>query len=250
MYQRKWNNCRTPREEVKGVWRPRQKRSIFPSLSRKFPMKRLAIIVLVLASSATSLAGEIDFVEDFALAKDRTVPLGKLIPGTEDYFYYHALHYQNARQYDKVDALLKPWIKQHKYTARVREILNRQALLRYEKTPRASLEYIREQLGIQFNHRKDAVGERPDLPTMLDPKLIDRDTLTKRALKSHRNLGGFEHAALDWLIGEPLDADRRRHLLSRLTRPDYPNLAKLVVDDLDHKDSQGFGQTGRALWVI
>ncbi|HYW79952.1 MAG TPA: hypothetical protein VE890_10275, partial [Thermoguttaceae bacterium] len=38
-----------------------------------------------------------------------------------------------------------------------------------------------------------------------------------------------------------LNLDRRRHLLARLKRPDHPDLARLVVDDLVSKDSQGFG---------
>ncbi len=204
-------------------------------------MKRLATILLTLATAAASPAGEIGYVEDFSLATDRGAPLEQLIPGTEDHFYYHALHLQNNGQYDKVDELLKPWIKTHKYTARVREILNRQALLKYEKNRQASLEYIREQLGIQFNHQKEILGQKPDLPTALDQKRIARETLTGLALTRHRNLDGFEDTALDWLVGEELNAERRRHLLSRLTRPDYPNLAKLVVDDLNTKDSRGFG---------
>jgi len=204
-------------------------------------MKRLATILLTLAVAAPSMAGEIGYIEDFSLAEDRSVPLGQLIPGTEDHFYYHALHLQNNGQYDKVDELLKPWIKTHQYTARVREILNRQALLKYEKNSQASLEYIRQQLGIQFNHQKEVLGKKPDLPIALDQKLIARETLTKQALARYRNLDGFEEVALDWLVGEQLTPERRRHLLSKLRRPDYPNLAKLVVDDLNHKDSRGFG---------
>jgi len=36
-----------------------------------------------------SAARTSDYVEDFALCKDRTVALKQLIPGTEDYYYYH-----------------------------------------------------------------------------------------------------------------------------------------------------------------
>ena len=204
-------------------------------------MKRMATILLTLAVAAASPAAEIGYIEDFSLAEDRSVPLGQLIPGTEDHFYCHALHLQNNGQYGEVDELLKPWIKTHEYTARVREILNRQALLKYEKNPQASLEYIREQLGIQFNHQKEILGQKPDLPTALDQKQIARETLTARTFARYRNLDGFEDAALDWLVGKELTPDRRRHLLSRLPRPDYPNLAKLVVDDLNYKDSRGFG---------
>src|SRR3974377_1906191 len=52
--------------------------------------------------------GGIGFIEDFAPAKARTIPLRQLIPGTEDY-YFHALHYLNTVQFDKAEALTKPW---------------------------------------------------------------------------------------------------------------------------------------------
>ncbi|MCY2992052.1 MAG: hypothetical protein NTY19_29855 [Planctomycetota bacterium] len=38
--------------------------------------------------------------------------------------------------------------------------------------------------------------------------------------------------------------NRRRHLLERLQRPDYPQLPKLVVDDLNYQNSGGFGCFG------
>ena len=71
-------------------------------------MRRIvAIAALVLLISVSSRAGEIDFIEDFSLAPDRAVPLKQLIPGTEDYYYYHCLHFQNTEQFDKaVDFLL------------------------------------------------------------------------------------------------------------------------------------------------
>ena len=71
-------------------------------------MKRLATIFTALAVSAVSSAGEIGYIEDFSLADDRSVPLGQLIPGTEDYFYYHALHLQNNGQFGKVDLRTDP----------------------------------------------------------------------------------------------------------------------------------------------
>ena len=64
-----------------------------------------ALAGLVLASAGTmSLGGEIGYIEDFALATDRTAPLKKLIPGTQDYYYYNCLHYQNTEQFDKLQA--------------------------------------------------------------------------------------------------------------------------------------------------
>jgi hypothetical protein len=93
------------------------------------------IHVAVVASSLCGLVGvagtaqEITFLEDFALAKDRAEALKQLIPGTEDYYYYHSLHYQNLEQYAKVEPMLVAWIERHGRTPRVIEIENRQALL-------------------------------------------------------------------------------------------------------------------------
>ena len=60
-------------------------------------------------------------------------------------------------------------------------------------------------------------------------------------MRQYQNLQGFEDAALDWLVAVELKPELRRHLLQRLQRPDYPNLPKLVVDDLNHPNSGGFG---------
>src|SRR5439155_7320314 len=55
----------------------------------------------------SSRAADIGYVEDFALAKDRAVALKQLIPGTEDYYYYHALHALNSGQYDAVEGHIR-----------------------------------------------------------------------------------------------------------------------------------------------
>lgn len=202
---------------------------------------KLLVWAVFLVFPAAISAAEISYIEDFALARDRTVPLKQLIPGTEDYYYYHAIHYQNTEQFDKVEELLEAWIKRHKYTPRVHEIQNRQALLTYAKNPDKSLDFIRQQLNLTFDHQRELLDRKPNLPTSLDQKLISRAALLKEAYARHQNLKGFEAAALDWLVATELNADRRRHLLERLQRPDYPNLPKLVVDDLNHQHSRGFG---------
>ena len=73
-------------------------------------MLRRSCLVLVaclsVAVARSAGAEEIRYVEDFALAKDRAEALKQLIPGTEDYYYYHCLHYQHTEQFDKADELL------------------------------------------------------------------------------------------------------------------------------------------------
>lgn len=189
----------------------------------------------------TAVAEEIGYIEDFALATDRTVPLAQLIPGTEEFYYYHCLHYQNTRQLDRVEPLLQAWIHRHQVTPRVREIQNRQALLTFSSQPDQTLEYLQRVLNIRFSHQRETLGPRPDLPSQLDPGLLERDRLAEEALRSHENLDGFEDAALGWLLRTELPPERVRHLLQRLTRPDYPELVPLVVADLNRVDSGGFG---------
>ncbi|MDX1963407.1 MAG: hypothetical protein SFX18_09655 [Pirellulales bacterium] len=193
--------------------------------------------------SGTARAGEIGWLESFSLGPDRAAALKQLIPGTEDYFYYHCLHYQSQELFDKVDELLAAWVKQHNWTPRAIEIQNRQALLNYKKNPQAALDLIRQRLNLQFNHQRELLNQKPQLPTALDPKSISRDTLRALALQQFSNtLEGFEDSALEWLATDELNPDQRRQLLARLSRPDYPDLAKMVVDDLNHRDSGGFGQ--------
>jgi hypothetical protein len=206
-------------------------------------MKCLAALTagLLLAITIATEAAEIGYVEDFVLARDRQEALKLLIPGSEAYYYYHSIHLQNTEQFDQVEELLKAWIKRYKYTPRVREIQNRQALLTYEKNPQESLEFIRRQLNIEFNHQRENLGQKPNLPTAFDQALISRQRLTQIAKQRHKDLSGFEDAALDWLVGSDLNPDRRRHLLGRLQRPDYSNLAELVVNDLKHRYSKPFG---------
>ena len=58
-------------------------------------MRYLIGIAVLAAVATTGLAGTIGFLEDFSLAPDRAKPLADLVPGTHDYFYYHALHQLN-----------------------------------------------------------------------------------------------------------------------------------------------------------
>ena len=83
----------------------------------------------------TSRAADVGYAEDFALAGDRPAALARLIPGTEDYYYYHALHYLHTEQFDKAEALVRPWVERYGQTPRLTEIQTRHALLTYERNP-------------------------------------------------------------------------------------------------------------------
>ena len=92
--------------------------------------------------SASGRAGEIGFVEEFALAEDREAVLARLVPGTEESFYFQALHRLNTERYAEIEPILAEWVKAHGETARVWEIRSRRALLTYAQDPQGSIGHI------------------------------------------------------------------------------------------------------------
>jgi hypothetical protein len=60
-------------------------------------MKLRLLLPLVIATASFARGdNEVGFIERFALAADREKVLTELVPGTEDYYFFHALHYQNT----------------------------------------------------------------------------------------------------------------------------------------------------------
>ncbi len=190
-------------------------------------------------------AGEIGFVEDFVFAPERSVALAQLIPGTEEFYYYHALDHLAHERFEKLQDLLTPWVQRHGETARVWQIRTRLALLTYPRNPQASLEHLQRRLKLSFPHQREDPTAEPNLPTQLDQALISRKAGLERANAADPDhLNQYEDSALDWLTSSDLTPDRRRELLSRLTRPDVPGVVKLIAADLDHAKSGGFGSLG------
>ena len=205
-------------------------------------MLRVSLLGLgMIMSASAALAADLSFIERFALAANREDVLKELIPGTEDYYYFHCLHYQNQKQFDRVDELLTRWIARHKETALAREILYRQAALTYDESPEKTLQFLKDRLKLRFAHQADTPDSRPDLPEQLDQALISFDRLRDRAMRQHRDLDGFSDAALRRVAAMNLDANRLRDLLQRLERPDVDGLPKLIVTDLRNQGSRGFG---------
>ena len=59
----------------------------------------------------TAVAQDTNLLEEFVRSPDREVVLKKLVPGTQEYYFLHSLHYQNTQQLDKVDETLAAWEK-------------------------------------------------------------------------------------------------------------------------------------------
>lgn len=191
--------------------------------------------MLCFLSTLPLAANEVGFLEDFSISPDRSRVLTQLIPGTEDYYYYHCLYHLNRGEYEKLNAYIGPWKTRIGQTARLNEIETRAALLSYDRNPQATLRYIQQKMNLGFHHQRVILGAKPDLPTGLDQKLISREKLLGDSLARWGYLENFEDSALEWLAGENLNSSRKRVLLQRITRPDYPNLVSMIYDDITDK---------------
>ena len=186
-------------------------------------------------------AGEIQFVEQFVLAADRSEAIEQLIPGTDDYYFYQSLHLQQTQQFKEVEKLLKQWQQRHGRTTNLLEIQHRQMILTYSQNPKKTLDYLIRELGPNLTHQQEQLESKPKLPSKLDPTKISYEAFKKEAFRRHRDLDGFTRRALDAIRAEDLDSRRRRHLLSRLDRPTHRQLVEMILADLKQKDSRGFG---------
>jgi hypothetical protein len=183
---------------------------------------------------------EIGFVEKFALAQDRTEALRELIPGTEDYYFYHALHFQNTTQKKELASILDEWRGRAPESPLLREIQHREALINYETDPQATLVYLKRTLEVEFNHAQQIPNAKPDLPTTLDQQLITQAAFLAQHGKS---LEGLRTGALETLLRNnvPLSIAQLRQLLNGLKRPDIPGLTEAILKELADDQSGGFG---------
>ncbi|MEM9413168.1 MAG: hypothetical protein AAGA30_18815, partial [Planctomycetota bacterium] len=207
-------------------------------------MNRSIFLLMILSFSwccSVTCGQEIGFVEQYALAGDREKVLNQLVPGTEDYYYFHSLFHQSRNEFGKVDQLLKDWRKRIGRTSRFNIIRNRQAFLRYSEDPAVTYQYLVDELKLDFSHQRRIPIAEKQLPSTLDPMLISTKRLIEKARKRYRDTQGIERSGLGLLDVSQLDRTELRHLLSRLEYPDFPGLAQAVVKDLQEKNSGGFG---------
>ena len=208
---------------------------------------RRVLLVSTCAAAAFSSAlaqQEIGFIEAFALAKNREDVLKQLIPGTEEYYYFHALHYQNTRQGEELGTIMVQWHKRFPNSNLRKQIQNREALINFQDDPKASIEHIRKSLGLQFNHQQEGKAKAREFATVLDQGEVSWERFLADALRGKSNLQNLNANEFFTLLknGHKLTGPQRRDLLSRADNPDLPKLVDLIIDDLKSKESRGFGE--------
>lgn len=211
------------------------------------PVRRWAIVEVIVAlaligSLSANDSGALDFREKYALSTDRAQTLSELIPGSEDYFYYHCLHAQQTGKLERARTLLTEWASRHPRGERHDRLDLRQTLLEYETRPEETLARLRLELAPSYGHARRTPDSTPQYPTRIDPEALLLDRWIDDALDSGADgLERFSDSGLLLLAERPLDATQNRELLTRLDSPDYPSLASRVVADLSTSRSAGFG---------
>jgi len=202
----------------------------------------LAALAVALATSFTTGAAELTFLERFSLAEDREAVLRDLVPGTEDYFYFHALHYQTTGQQDQFEALRTEWKARLGGSDRFEELSNRQSLLDFEARPDRAYPELRRRLGLNFNQQRRIDGQQTHLPSRLDPASVNSSAFEKEAFASS-DLSGFKPTGIERLVPrwKELKEDQRRDLLKRLVWPEVPGALDLVEWELKSQRTGGFG---------
>jgi hypothetical protein len=207
-------------------------------------MKLRLLLPLVLAAASLARGdNEVGFIERFALAPDREKVLTELVPGTEDYYFFHALHYQNTRQAPKLASVLDGWKKRYPGSEQRKIIENREALLVYDADPQRTLEFLKRFFNLQFNHVQDRRDQKPDLPSELEQARIGRDAFRKIALVDD-DLSKCNDEELAQLVIDKvaLRPAQRRVLLARISRPNVPGLVELIAEDLKTPENRSFGE--------
>ncbi len=208
---------------------------------RRFWITAAVASVLFGSSGLHAKAQQVGFLEKFALAEDRTKVLQELIPGSEDYFYYHCLHYQNAGQLAEAEAILQQWSASITNHTNFQQMFTRQRLLRYTNQPQEALDYLRNNLGLQLDHAPPQADRAKDLSTSLDPKILDQNRLIDENIAADPGLSNISDRGLLTLLDRNLSIDQVRVVLQRVTRVDIPGLMKLIETEFRTVDSRGWG---------
>lgn len=152
----------------------------------KIALTCLLFSIVLLENGGRLAMGEpIGWMERFALADDRQGILEELIPGSEEYFFFHCLHYQTSGQLELAEATIRDWLVLHKgrETDSITAMIDRQRLLTYGDSPQQTIDHLIRRLNIKLDHAPPATRNERRHPSRFDSKRIDIDRLVKDALR-------------------------------------------------------------------
>ncbi len=132
---------------------------------------------LTLAQDSGSAGEPIGFIEAWVLSDDRATTLAQLVPGTEDYYFFHALHYQQTGQGEKFKSIMKVWGQSEDENdpfgpSQYKMLKNRAIILDYQNNPEESIKKLTKLLKLKLDHQRPIPPEDAQIPSTLDAALI------------------------------------------------------------------------------
>lgn len=208
-----------------------------------YPKYRITLACLFLLLAALNygerpiMAEPISWMERYALSADRETALEELIPGSDDYFFYHCLYYQTSGQLERSESFLRDWLARHRgvETSAIVAMTDRQRLLTYQDSPQRTIDYLVNRLGIELSHAPPATKNERRFPSTLDGASLDVDRLVQEALNQNDQLKplGEQFLAKQFLqdnaAGKYISL---REFLDRLNGPYIDHLDTLIIREL------------------
>ncbi|WP_345684324.1 carboxypeptidase-like regulatory domain-containing protein [Novipirellula caenicola] len=189
------------------------------------------------------MAEPIGIMERYALTDDREAFLAELIPASDDYYFYHCLHYQTSGQLDRAEVFLNDWLAENKgrETAVIRGMIDRQRLLTYSQTPERTIDHLVKRLGVQLHHPAPPVKGERRYPSQFDVALLDLDRLVREAVQQDDTLLpiGMQRLAEKYRSGETAGLKLNLHdFLARVDHATIKDLDELVIRELQSRRKQ------------
>lgn len=187
--------------------------------------------VAVLSYSSVRADDETEFLECFIL-KDRADALKRLIPGTADYYYYHALDAIVKKDLGSYERFMAEFRRQFERDGRIDKLDLRATVLLYEHDPAGAVRKIVERLNLHFNHVKSGdVGAARQYPSELDPEAVATDRLIEERMRDWRMLGRISQDGIAKVFARTSDEKVRETILrSHLTDPTVDGIVDALVD--------------------
>ncbi len=214
---------------------------MFSNHRTKCSLLCLLFAACLLPSFAKPLIAEpIGSMERFALAADREAMLAELIPGSEEFYFYHCLHYQNSGQLERSEAMIRDWLTLHqgRETASITAMIDRQRLLTYGDSPQRTIDHLIRRLGINLNHAPPPSIDQRRFPSQFDSDLIQIDRLVKDALRRNETLKpvGMQYLA-DLYRNDQTEGIKANlgEFLERVDGPYIDGLDELIAKELSKR---------------
>lgn len=181
--------------------------------------------------------------EQWVLTKDKTTFLKNLTPGTDDYFFYHALHQQHLGLSEDFRRTMQGWQALYPKSVipgpRAAQLRNRQTLLDYEAGIAGADHKLRSIFGIKQPTVNTKPGKTTKLPSTLDASAISSDAFIKHlGLNTDRDIiQSSTQKRLLRLAGsdKKWSKQNRDILLRRIENPAIPNIEKLILANFRDK---------------